>query len=174
MQPHLQRIEVESAAGGDDDLAVEHAPRRELGQGGLLDLGEVAIERTARDSGCRPRLHRETRSRGTPSHLGSAGPLPFGERARDLREHRIHRRSMGNVPGSGLCLRLRHDPQVRPRCLPALGYFVLRLIVGYRSGDDDVFALLPLRGRRDLVFRGQLERVDDAQDFVEVAPVVIG
>ena len=46
---------------------------------------------------------------------------------------------------------------------------LLRLVVGDRAGDDHVTARLPLRGRRDLVLRRQLQRVDDAQHLVEVA-----
>ena len=46
---------------------------------------------------------------------------------------------------------------------------LLRILVRDRAGDDHVVALLPLRRRRDLVLRGQLQRVDHAQHLVEVA-----
>src|SRR5205823_660677 len=64
--------------------------------------------------------------------------------------------------------RLRHDPDVRLRLLP-LAEDLLGLVVGDGAGDDHVVALLPVDGGRDLVLRGQLERIDHAQDLVEVA-----
>src|SRR3954447_5837160 len=64
---------------------------------------------------------------------------------------------------------LRDDADVRLGRLPAVRVLLLSLLVGDRAGDDDVVAGLPLRGRRDLVLRGQLQRVDYAQNLVEVA-----
>src|SRR5690349_19444233 len=46
MQPHLQRIEIETLGRGDHDLAVHDAAVRELRQEYVVELGEVAIERT--------------------------------------------------------------------------------------------------------------------------------
>src|SRR5665647_2277826 len=66
-------------------------------------------------------------------------------------------------------LRLRYDPQVRLRRLPALRIDGLGLVVGDRTGDDDVLALFPVGGCRDAMLRGHLYRVDRAQDFLEVA-----
>ena len=52
--------------------------------------------------------------------------------------------------------RRRHDPDVGLGRLP-LAEQLLGLVVGDRAGDDHVVALLPLRRRRDLVVRGQLQ-----------------
>ena len=65
-------------------------------------------------------------------------------------------------------LGLRDDPDVGPRGVPG-AVLLLRLLVADRAGDDHVVARLPLRRGRDLVLGGQLQRVDDAQDLVEVA-----
>src|SRR5262252_7899727 len=65
--------------------------------------------------------------------------------------------------------RLRNDAQIRLQGLPAAGEFLLGSFVGDRRDDDAVFALLPVDRRRHAVFGRQLDRVHDAQDFVEVA-----
>src|SRR6266852_9363863 len=67
-------------------------------------------------------------------------------------------------------LRLRHDTNIGFRRFPALRIDRLRLVVADRTRDDDVFALLPVRGRRDAMLRGHLQRVDHTQDFLEIAP----
>src|SRR5262249_29990130 len=67
-------------------------------------------------------------------------------------------------------LRLRHDADIGLRRLPALRPDLLGVVVAHRARDDDVVALLPVHRRRDLVLGGQLQRVDDAQHLVEVAP----
>ena len=41
----LQRLEVQPAVGGDDDLAVDHAPLGQLGDGRRHQFGEVAGHR---------------------------------------------------------------------------------------------------------------------------------
>ena len=46
MQPHLQRVEVESARRGNDDLAVDDAAGRQRSEKSVVELGEVAIEGT--------------------------------------------------------------------------------------------------------------------------------
>src|ERR1019366_476997 len=68
-----------------------------------------------------------------------------------------------------LCLRLRHDSDVGLRRLPALRILLLGVLVGHRAGDDHVLAMLPVHRSRDLVFGGELERVDHAQHLVEIA-----
>ena len=45
MQPHLQRIEVEPARRGDDDLAVEHAAVGQACEQRVVQLRKVAVER---------------------------------------------------------------------------------------------------------------------------------
>ena len=46
---------------------------------------------------------------------------------------------------------------------------LLGLFVGHRARNDHIVALLPIHRRGDLVLRGQLQRVDHAQDLVEIA-----
>src|SRR5687768_12584509 len=48
-----------------------------------------------------------------------------------------------------LASRLRDDADVGLRRLPALRIHFLRVFVRHRPGDDHVFALLPVYGRRD-------------------------
>src|SRR5258707_12829811 len=67
-------------------------------------------------------------------------------------------------------LRLRHDTNIGFRRFPALRIDRLPLLVADRTCDDDVFALLPVRRRRDAMLRGHLQRVDHTQDFLEIAP----
>jgi hypothetical protein len=59
--------------------------------------------------------------------------------------------------------RLRHDPDVRFRRLPALRILRLGVVVADRAGDDHVFALLPVHRSGDLVLGGELQRVDHPQ-----------
>src|SRR5205823_5915861 len=47
---------------------------------------------------------------------------------------------------------------------------LLRLLVRYRTGDDDVPAGLPVDRGRDRMLRRQLHRVEDPQHLVEIAP----
>ena len=42
-------------------------------------------------------------------------------------------------------------------------------LILHREADDAVLAGLPVRGRRELMFRGHLERIDDAENFSKVA-----
>src|SRR4051794_25360378 len=83
---------------------------------------------------------------------------PFGSRSPSL--HRRRYSTSGRVSTAPL-LGLRDDPDVRPGGLP-LAECLLRLVVRDRARDDHLVALLPLGGGRDLVLRGQLQRVDDA------------
>src|SRR5207249_1670047 len=71
----------------------------------------------------------------------------------------------GTAPLSGL----RDDADVGLRRLPTLRVSLLRLVVRDGARDDHVLAALPVHRRRDLVLRGELHRVDDAQHLVEVA-----
>src|SRR3954468_12843060 len=65
-------------------------------------------------------------------------------------------------------LGLRNDADVGLRRLP-LAEDLLGIVVRDGPGDDHVVALLPLSRRRDLVLRGELQRVDDPKHLVEVA-----
>src|SRR6185369_7864517 len=46
VKPHLQRVEVETASGRDDNLAVDDAAVRELFNQGVMQFGKVTIEGT--------------------------------------------------------------------------------------------------------------------------------
>src|SRR6201993_2805403 len=67
-----------------------------------------------------------------------------------------------------LLARLRYDAHVRLHRLPTIRVKLLRLVVGHRRGEDDFFALFPVCGRRDAMLGGELQRVDDAQHFIEI------
>jgi hypothetical protein len=54
-------------------------------------------------------------------------------------------------------LRLRHDPYVRLRRLPACRILFLRFFIGDISADDHVLARLPVRRGGDFVFGGELD-----------------
>jgi hypothetical protein len=45
---------------------------------------------------------------------------------------------------------------------------LFRLVVGYRRHDDDILALFPIHRRRHFVFRGELNGIEYAQDFIEI------
>ena len=94
MQTHLQRVEVEPARGGDDDLAVHHAAIREVGKQRLVQFGKVTIER--------PEIPALDEELGATAKDDRAKPVPLGlvqKRATagdpigGLREHRLDRRS---------------------------------------------------------------------------------
>ena len=71
MQPQLQRLEVQPAVGGDDDLAVDHTPIGQLRDGGATSSGKYrVIGRSLRlpsstSSPSRKQIDRK------PSHFGS-------------------------------------------------------------------------------------------------------
>src|SRR3989454_9878994 len=64
--------------------------------------------------------------------------------------------------------RLRRQAQVGFQRTPAVRELRTRFLVADRGDDDHVLALLPVDGRRHPVGVRELERVDDAQDLVEV------
>ena len=68
-----------------------------------------------------------------------------------------------------LAARVRRRAEVRLVLRVALREELVSFLVLDRREDDHVFAGLPVRGGRDLVSIRELERVDDAQDLVEVA-----
>src|SRR5690606_30049168 len=71
---------------------------------------------------------------------------------------------------AGSLVRLGRHAQVRPQLLVALGKALgdlLRILDG--GADDDVVALLPVDRGGHLVAIGELQRVDDPQDLLEVA-----
>ena len=67
-------------------------------------------------------------------------------------------------------LGLRHDPHIRLGRLPAAGIFLLPPLRSMTAGaDDHVLARLPVHRRRHLVLGRELDRIEHAQHFVEVA-----
>ena len=93
MQPQLERVEVESMIGGDDDLAVDHASLRQSVQQRVVQLGKVPIERpqiAALDVDVRFAAEHD-RAEAVPLRLVQeiAG---LGKRLGELREHRLDRR----------------------------------------------------------------------------------
>src|SRR5207245_9805991 len=66
-------------------------------------------------------------------------------------------------------LRLRDDPNVGLRRLPALRITPLRLLVGDGTGDNHFFAWFPVNWGSHLVLRGQLQRVNHSQPLIKVA-----
>src|SRR5450755_812039 len=67
-------------------------------------------------------------------------------------------------------LRLRHHAQVRLNFVPAARKQFPGVIVVDRGDDDDVLPLLPVHGSSDLELISQLQRIDHAQDLVEISP----
>src|SRR4051812_6354886 len=101
----------------------------------------------------------------TAAVIAAARTSTFPTRTPYVRRSRSEPKK-GAAPGGTAPLgsaRLRNDPDVRLRRLPALRIRLLRLVVGDGPGDDHVVALLPLRRRCNLVRRGQLQRIDHAQ-----------
>ena len=71
----------------------------------------------------------------------------------------------------GLSVRLRRQTQVRRDGLIAFGEAFLDFVfVLDRRHDDHVIPVLPIGRRCDFVVIGQLQRVDDPQDFMEITP----
>src|ERR1700683_2723554 len=66
-------------------------------------------------------------------------------------------------------LHLRDGPKIRFMRFKSLRVLLLRRIVGYRSGDDDVLSRLPVNRCGDILSGSKLQRVERAQDFIEIA-----
>ena len=64
---------------------------------------------------------------------------------------------------------LGRHPQVGLQGLPALGEAALGVVVTERGDDDDVVAVGPVDGRGHRVVGRQLQRVEHAEDLVDVA-----
>ncbi len=64
---------------------------------------------------------------------------------------------------------LRDYTQIWLGRLPAVGVLLLCFFVRHRGQNDDVPALLPICGSGDFVFRRKLNRIEDAQHFIEIA-----
>src|SRR4029079_19268078 len=70
----------------------------------------------------------------------------------------------------GLTLRLPDDSDIRSPRLPSFRIDLLRLFVRNRSRDDHVVALFPVDWRGDAMLRGELHRIDHAENLIEIAP----
>src|SRR6185437_915659 len=80
-------------------------------------------------------------------------------------------RLRANLPAAAsLAAWLAHQAQLRLELLPALRVGLEAFLVADRRHDDDILAGLPVHGRCDFELVGELQRIDDAQDLVEVAP----
>lgn len=66
-------------------------------------------------------------------------------------------------------LGLGQHPQIRLHRLPTLWEQPLGFLIGHRRTDDHVISVFPVGRSGDPVLGGQLQRVDDPQDFIEVA-----
>jgi hypothetical protein len=78
---------------------------------------------------------------------------------------------MLTIHGRTFCqklLRLRRGAEVRLHGFVA-GENLVGIFVRHSTGDDDVLTLLPVGWRCDFMLRGQLDGVEYADDFVEVA-----
>jgi hypothetical protein len=111
---------------------------------------------------------------GMPQHVGMHEEREFPRHARPG-DHAlisgygtVGPQRTANAP-SLLRTWLWYDPDVGPRCLPALRILLLGVLVAHRAGDDHVLSLFPVHRSRDLVFGGELERVNDPQHLVKVA-----
>jgi len=67
-------------------------------------------------------------------------------------------------------LRLRDDSKIWLGRFPAFRITLLRLFVRYGARNDHIFSWLPIDRRCYLMLGRQLQRIDHAQHFVEVAP----
>src|ERR1700758_5212619 len=64
---------------------------------------------------------------------------------------------------------LRNYPQIRFWRLPSVWIQFLRFFVRNASTDNHIVARLPVRWGCDFMFRGELNRIDHAEDLVKVA-----
>ena len=51
------------------------------------------------------------------------------------------------------------------------GKELIRFFIGDSAADDNVVALFPVRRGGDLVLRGELDGVEDANDFIEITEI---
>src|ERR1700729_333237 len=82
--------------------------------------------------------------------------------------HTIRPESIGPADVSSAVGLGRH-PQVRLQGLPALGEAALGVVVAERRDDDDIVTVGPVDRGGHRVVGGQLQRVEHAQDLVDVA-----
>ena len=96
MDALLQRLEVQAAVGGDDDLAVEHAPLRELRLERRHEFGEVARHRplVAAAELDLVAVAEDDRAEAVPLRLVRRSRRDVGHR---LREHRRDGRHHGKL-----------------------------------------------------------------------------
>ena len=129
-------------------------------------IGYVGMTRS-RHRPARPLRGADQRQPDRPDRL----PLTIGS-ALSAAARELAARATGSLTSRdvrGLLVGLGRDPQVGLERLPALRELRLGVLVGDGGDDDDVLAVLPVHRRGDPVVGGELERVDDAQDLVEVA-----
>jgi hypothetical protein len=98
VQPQLQRIEVQPFCGGDDDLAVDHAPGGQRLQQSVVEVGKIAVERALvaaldEDVGVGAE---DDRAESVPFRLEQE-PVVRGQIEGDLGKHRLDRRGDGGI-----------------------------------------------------------------------------
>src|SRR5919198_150282 len=93
MQPELEKIEIEPARRGDDDLTVDDRTIGDVGEEGVVQLGKVSIER--------PEIAALDEDLGLAAKHDCAKSIPLRlvqitavrrKIVRKLREHRLDRR----------------------------------------------------------------------------------
>ena len=89
--------------------------------------------------------------------LASSSPVYVARIEENPRARSRREVDIDPAPTMSRSVRLRHDPNVWLGRLPTVGIDRLSLVVGDRSGDDHVVALLPVDRRRHAVLRGQLQ-----------------
>src|ERR1039457_6961135 len=78
-------------------------------------------------------------------------------------------RTVSRQPSKRYLFRHRHRPQIRLERLETLWIFLLGVLIGHRSGNDNVLARPPVHWRCDRVLGGQLKGIKQTQYFIEVA-----
>ena len=137
VDPLLEHLELQPRPDRHEQLAVEHAPVRQLLARGLHDLGEVAGQRLGVARGQLDLVAvRKTRQR-KPSHFGSKESPPSnfagsGMPLTGLGQHRLHGRHHGQVH-SATVDDIRHRPLSRSRA---------------QAPDVDILAAWPTPSRR--------------------------
>ncbi len=112
MDPQLQGIEVQAAAGSDDDLSVEHASGRKLPQQVPLDLGKVAVQWLALAALNEDLVAIAEDQRPEAVPLGLEDPtIAPGQLGYSFGQHGEHREAegKGHAPDRTRTAALRHD-----------------------------------------------------------------
>src|SRR5262249_36759000 len=124
------------------------------GDRGVIGLGRGSENRNGADK-------RENEDGFGPRHLNRSRPRENAPTP--------PRRTLAYPQSRLRSARLLGDADIGLGRAPAGWEKRLCVVVADRARNDDVLALLPVYRRRDLVLGGELQRIDHAQDLVEVA-----